>query len=83
MRLTLDPQDLAPEHQTKTHLDIDQACSTSKVHFGMFTPGVQRAITAAGRAVFYAWDRRTHNAIYPTQESPAKTASEGTDNTGG
>ena len=65
MRLTLDPLDLKPEHRDKDRAKLN----TSKVRFQHFTGQTQKAIVAAGRATYYAWDRQTYNAILPPKVS--------------
>ena len=61
MKLELDPLDLNPQYRDgKT-----QACPTSAVSFAKLTKEAQAAVRAVGRAVFYAWDRETYNAVYP------------------
>lgn len=66
MKLELDPLDLKPGWQEKGGENgIDQKCNTRDITFEKFPTRVQLAIKAVGRAVFYAWDRKTYNAICP------------------
>lgn len=67
MKLELDPLDLKPEYQRKTLHSVDQVCSTREVSFDKLKPQVQTAVRAVGAATFFAWDRKTYNAIYPPQ----------------
>jgi len=65
MEVRLDPLDLRPEFQRKTAEGIDQGCNTSAVDFDKLSPEAQEVVRITGRAVFYAFDRRTYNAIHP------------------
>ena len=65
MKLTLDPLDLRPEFQEKTEKGLNKSISTSQITFCHFTDMVQIAICTVGEAVFYSWDHKTHNVIYP------------------
>ena len=56
MKLTLDREDLKPEHRNIN-------CSQTK--FEHFTLQVQQAIREAGRAQFREYDGSNYNAIYP------------------
>jgi len=61
MRLTLDREDLKPEHAGIN-------CSHTK--FEHFTEEAQAAIKAAGRAQFREYDGSNYNAIYaPADEA--------------
>jgi len=60
MKLTLDREDLKPEHQNIN-------CSQTK--FQHFKKEVQAAIVAVGRAQFREYDGNNYNAIYPQKES--------------
>jgi len=69
MKLELDPTDLKPEYQKGTGTRIDQACSTREVSFEKLSEQAQAAVSAVGRATFYAWDRQTYSAVRPTTDS--------------
>lgn len=56
MKLTLDREDLKPEHRNIN-------CSQTK--FEYFTLQAQRAIREAGCAQFREYDGSNYNAIYP------------------
>ena len=58
MRLTLDPLDLRPEFE-------DEGIPTSQVRFKHFKPEAQKAIRAAGGAIYYTWERDNYNSIRP------------------
>jgi len=62
MKLLLDPLDLKPEFLDD---DKNQKCSTRNVTFEKLNEQSQNAVIAVSQAIFYAWDRKTHNAIYP------------------
>jgi len=70
MQVELDPLDLKPEFQSGTaeERNIDQGISTRDVTFDKLTDRAQAVVRAAGRAVFYAYDRMTYNAVYPPKE---------------
>jgi len=67
MKLELDPMDLKAEFQRGTGGDVNQACSTRDVNFDKLNEQAQAAVKVVGRATFYAWDRQTYNAVYPTK----------------
>ncbi len=67
MRLELGPTDLKQEYQVGKPGDVDQACSTWQVTFDKLNEQAQAAVRVVGGATFYAWDRRTYNAVYPPQ----------------
>lgn len=54
MKLTVDREDLKPEHK-------DVNCSMTK--FEHFLPGVQEAIKTVGYAVFWEYDNSSYNRI--------------------
>jgi hypothetical protein len=54
MKLTVDREDLKPEHK-------DISCLLTKLHH--FKPEVQAVIIAAGHAIFEEYDRRSYNRI--------------------
>jgi len=62
MKLTLDRNDLLPQH-------AEIACSLTR--FEHFTHQVQAAIKAVGRAQFREYDGRNYNAIYAPKEESA------------
>ena len=66
MKLELDPGDLKPEFQEKKGDNgIGQKCNTRDVTFDKLNRTAQVAVEAVGRATFFAWDKQTHNAVYP------------------
>ena len=69
MKLELDPIDLSPEYQRGAKGEVDQACNTREVTFDKLNEQAQTAVRAVGRATFYAWDRRTYNAVYPPKSA--------------
>ena len=69
MKLELDPADLKPKWQKGTGNEVDQACSTREVSFERLNEQAQAAVSAVGQGTFYAWDRKTYNAVYPTTGS--------------
>ncbi|HNY35773.1 MAG TPA: hypothetical protein PLD14_02745 [Candidatus Pacearchaeota archaeon] len=68
MKLELDPSDLSSEYQKGTPQDVDQNCSTSQVTFDKLNLKAQATVRAAGKAIFFSWDRQTYNAVYPPKE---------------
>jgi hypothetical protein len=66
--VTLDPTDLKPEFQTGSGYGVDQKISTREVTFEKLNERAQQIVKAAGRAMFYSWDRQTYNAVYPPKE---------------
>ena len=58
MKLTLDREDLKPEHQN---------INCSQTRFEHFREEVQSAIVVVGKAQFREYDGSNYNAIYPPQ----------------
>ena len=56
MKLTLDREDLREEHRN---------INCSQTRFEHFLEKAQDAIRVVGRATFWEYARRNHNAIYP------------------
>ena len=66
MKIELDPMDLKPKYQENSGTPaVDQNLSTSQIRFAHLNERAQQVVTAAGCAVFRAWDRLTYNVIYP------------------
>ena len=74
MQIELDPFDLKPEFTEggAAEKNFDQAINTRDVTFDKLNDKAQQVVRAAGRAVFYAFDRMTYNAVHP----PAEAASQ-------
>lgn len=66
--LTLDPSDLKPEFQEGEGPGLNQKISTRDVTFEKLNEKAQKLVEIIGRAVFYAWDRQTYNAVYPPRK---------------
>lgn len=69
MKVELDPFDLRSEFTRggAAEKNFDQAINTRDVTFDKLNDKAQQVVRAAGRAVFYAFDRMTYNAVYPPQ----------------
>ena len=63
MKLTLDREDLRPEHQN---------VNCSQTRFEHFKPEVQTAIATVGRAQFREYDGSNYNAIYSPKATHAQ-----------
>jgi len=63
--VTLDPLDLKPEFLSGGKGNLDQNISTREVTFDKLNEKAQKIVLAAGRAVFYSWDKQRYNAVYP------------------
>lgn len=62
MKLTLDREDLRPEH-------VNLSCS--KVRYEHLTDEAQEAVRVVGRATFQEYDRSRYRMIFRPQESEA------------
>ena len=63
MRLTVDRDDLKPEHK-------DVNCSQTQ--FEHFKPNVQQAIRVVGQATFQEFDRTNYNVVRPPDAEDAQ-----------
>lgn len=64
MILELTDEDLKPENKD---------CNASRTSFSKFKDEVQLAIRVVGKAMYFGFNRDTHNAIYPPASVPAET----------
>jgi hypothetical protein len=64
MKVEFYPEDLKDKYQMKGEGGIDQAISTKDVTADKLNDKAQAVLRIVGRAVFYAWDKRTYNAVY-------------------
>jgi hypothetical protein len=62
MKIEFDPCDLKKKYQTKGG---DQTISTHQVSYEHLNAKARKILDITGRAVFWAWDRQTYNAVFP------------------
>lgn len=65
MEVTLDPGDLDPQYQKWIGNKVELKIPISEVTFAKLNKKAQKAVTIAGRGIFYSWDKKTYAVIYP------------------
>lgn len=76
MRIELDPGDLLPEYQVMAGgQSVDQSIPTASVTLDKLSDKAQAIVKLAGRAMYYAWDRQTYNAVYAPDEANSRSPS--------